>query len=140
MRWLIGATVAVFTFAALGTAVELASRQQPAAQARTVLPTPTVQRATATPSPYRRITTLGVATTARLMVNEGAYLIVQRALDEDDNRTLFWAWETYEYLDVTPGTRVKILKTDGRAYHLEVLDGRHASRRGWVSGLYIGPA
>lgn len=131
MRWLIGGAVALFVFTTLATLADLGSRQ-PAAQARPATPT-------TEPSPYRRITTHGIDTAARLMVNEGAYLIVQRALDERDGKTLRWAWDTYDHFDVPPGTRVEVVKADGRAYHLEVLDGKHAGRRGWVSAFYVDP-
>ena len=104
------------------------------------IPTPTVA-ATFPPAARSEARLRGspTAPTIRLMVNEGAYLMQEQALDEHDDETLFWVWGTYEKLDVETGSRVRILKRDPTGVHVEVLEGRHVGRRGWVSEIYLGP-
>ncbi len=74
----------------------------------------------------------------RLMVNEGAYLMQERALDENDSKTLSWVWSTYEKLDVADGTTIRLLQVNPSSVHVEILGGTYAGRRGWVSRIYLG--
>ena len=110
------------------------------APAEPSIPTPTVA-ATIPPAARSEARLRGspTAPTVRLMVNESAYLTQQRALDERDDTTLFWVWGNYEKLDVETGSRVRILKRDPTGVHVEVLEGRYAGQRGWVSEIYLGP-
>ena len=55
-----------------------------------------------------------------------------RAENDRDERTKRQIEESFERFFPDAGARVRVLARDGRARHLEVLDGPHAGRRGWT--------
>jgi hypothetical protein len=76
----------------------------------------------------------------RLMVQEGAYLMQERAMQERDTKTLDWIWTAYEYLDVPRGARFMVVQNSpSGGTQLEILDGPYAGRRGWLSSASFQP-
>ncbi len=75
----------------------------------------------------------------RLMVQEGAYGMQERALQEHDFKTLGWIWETYEYLDVPTGTPARIVRDTPGGVQVELADGTEVGRRGWLAPSYLSP-
>lgn len=76
----------------------------------------------------------------RLMVQEVAYGMQEKALQERDSKTLSWIWSAYEWLDVPTGTRVKIVQDDPPTrIQVEIADGPHLGRRGWLAPNYLAP-
>ncbi len=69
----------------------------------------------------------------RLMVQEGAYLMQERAMQERDDATLARVWQTYEYLDIPRRSRLLVIQNNPTGgTQVEILDGTYAGRRGWM--------
>lgn len=74
-----------------------------------------------------------------LAIDKGTYLILERAARDRDDRPYQWALSSGGVLDVRDGTRLRIVARDGDMLHVDILDGEHAGRRGYLAASYFKP-
>lgn len=74
-------------------------------------------------------------TLVRLMVQEGAYLMQERAIQERDDATLARVWATYDHIDVPRNARLLVIQNSAFGTQVEILDGPYAGRRGWLASV-----
>ena len=130
----------LFVVAGLGVAALLiawggnrAAETRAAAESQSPPLPPVVPWPTATPRPP-------VAVGGVYTLRKGDMLWVQRlgmeantrAEADRDERTKRQIAEVFERFFPDAGARVRVLTSEGRVKHLEVLDGPHAGRRGWT--------
>lgn len=95
-------------------------------------PVPAVAPKPAIPLP------VGAATTIRgdrafVVVDRAVYARLIEASQNRDPRPVEAAYNRGDLLTVAAGTRVTVLRTDGDLRQVEMLDGQHAGRAGWLS-------
>lgn len=65
-------------------------------------------------------------------VNRTGLFAWDRAWAERDDKAMDQVIRLYEQLEVETGTLVRVVNRDSEAIQVEMLDGRHAGRRGWL--------
>jgi len=141
VHWLIGATVALFVFLVLATSAELWSRGT-LAQARPVAPATSIPQRpapTATPAPREGRISLTVANEYALSPDRATFETLSRATRDNDMATIRRIASAGGVTLVPNGTRVRVLQTDMNLIRVEVTDGPHRGRSGWLPVNLVGP-
>jgi hypothetical protein len=73
----------------------------------------------------------------KLFVQEGAYLMWERANQETDAKTRGYVFSTYETVSVPKESRVRIIQDIGQRVQVEVIDGPMQGRRGWMNRIFV---
>lgn len=138
---LIGSGVGVMTFAWLPPGVrEIARANVPTPPATPMTPSAPMQAAmtqVAIPTPGA-IGSTGQLTAGStygrhlLWINNTGLWAWNRAYEERDEKGMSRVMEIYERLQVSDGTRVRVVNRDGATLQVEMLEGEHAGRRGWL--------
>jgi hypothetical protein len=70
-------------------------------------------------------------------VDRTAFDESQRGYRESDEDAIEHAFTAYEWIRVSHGQAVRVVAVDGEAIEVELLDGGHAGRRGWVKSRQL---
>ena len=65
-------------------------------------------------------------------VERTAFDLAQRGFREADEDAIETAFSEYEWISVSHRQVVRVLSIDGPAVEVELLEGQHAGRRGWL--------
>jgi hypothetical protein len=99
--------------------------------------------ATPTPVPPTPITEGRVVTSdgkqTFVVVDRTMFDVLMKAADNRDPRPFGLALDTGDALMIDNGTRVRIMKRDGRVAQLEILDGKYTGRAGWQYESMVKP-
>jgi hypothetical protein len=63
----------------------------------------------------------------------------QRGYRESDEEAIDHAFTVYEWIEVSHRQAVRIVTWDGEAAEIELLEGRHTGRRGWLKAAQLSP-
>lgn len=74
-----------------------------------------------------------------LVITRGWYDRLQQAASDRDMRPFHQAVSSGEIFFVPPGTRLRVLKRDGSITQVEVLEGEHAGRAGYLAASRFKP-
>jgi hypothetical protein len=72
-------------------------------------------------------------------VHRLAYDEYERGVRESDEEAIDHAFTAFDWIRVSHGQLVWIAAVDGEAVQVELLEGRHAGRRGWLKTRHLGP-
>jgi hypothetical protein len=72
-------------------------------------------------------------------VDRHAYDEYHRGARESDDEAIEHAFAAFEWIAVSDRQAVKIVEVDGEAVQVELLEGRHVGRRGWLQPRHLGP-
>jgi hypothetical protein len=72
-------------------------------------------------------------------VEREAYDEFYRGTREGDEDAIDRAFAISEWLPVEHGQAVMVIEVDGETVHVELLEGQHADRRGWVKARNLRP-
>lgn len=91
------------------------------------------------PTPTATITEGRLDAAGFVVVDRTMFDVLMRATDQRDPRPFALALDTGDVLSLAPGTRVRVLKRDGRVAQFEILDGKYAGRAGWQYASALTP-
>jgi len=72
-------------------------------------------------------------------VERAAFDQAQRGYLESNEDAIEHAFAAYEWIAITHGQVIKVITRDGQAVEVELLDGPHAGRRGWLTARQLAP-
>ena len=72
-------------------------------------------------------------------VERAAFDESQRGYRESDEAAIERAFTAYEWIWVSHHDAVRIVTVDSEAIHVEMLEGPHVGRQGWLRPRHLGP-
>ena len=73
------------------------------------------------------------------MVERAAFDAFRRGAGESDEDAIDRAFAISAWLPVEHGQAITVIEIDGEAWHVELLEGQHAGRRGWLKARNLRP-
>jgi hypothetical protein len=72
-------------------------------------------------------------------VERAAFDEAQRGFRESDEDAIEHAFTAYAWIEVSHRQAVRVVAIDGEAVEVELLEGRHAGRHGWLKTRQLSP-
>jgi hypothetical protein len=72
-------------------------------------------------------------------VERAAFDEAQRGFRESDEAAIEHAFTAYEWIEVSHRQAVRVIAIDSEAVEVELVEGRHAGRRGWLKTRHLSP-
>jgi hypothetical protein len=74
-----------------------------------------------------------------LVVSRAGFDAIWDAASRHDQRALALAFSLYETIPVVNGQRIRVLRSVVDAVEVELLEGTHAGRHGWLPAAFLDP-